>query len=315
MDRVNRVRVLFAGSPEAALPTLQWLVDEGREVCAVVTQPARPVGRRRTITPTPVATWAQAQGLDVRTPSSDAELRDVIADVAPDIALVVAYGRILGAPVLEAVERGWWNAHFSLLPRYRGAAPVQHALLAGDAKTGVTVFRIVPELDAGPIFGAVEHPIAPHDTAGTLLRKLSARTPELFGPLLDQAQAGVLKVTEQLGTPSFAPKLPRAEGFLDPSGTASDLYRRYQATTPEPGATLTRTDNQGAIKVLRMWPKYDIRALGVGEVRVFDNEVLLGCKEGAVVLDEVLPGGKRPMSGIEWFRGLPSGVRLGTLGR
>ena len=309
------MRVLFAGSPEAALPSLQWLVDDGRDVCAVVTQPPRPVGRRGTITPTPVATWALAHGLVVRTPASTAELREVIAEVVPDIALVVAYGRILEGSILEQVQGGWWNAHFSLLPRHRGAAPVQHALLAGDTLTGISVFRIVPELDAGPIFGAVEQSIAPHDTAGTLLRKLAARTPELFGPLLEQSEAGPVSSTAQMGTPTLAPKLQRLDGFLDPSGPATELYRRYQATTPEPGATLVRSDNGGVVKVLRMWPKFDIHALGAGEVQVFDNEVLAGCSPGAVVLDEVLPVGKRPMSGIEWYRGLPPGVRLGKPGR
>lgn len=309
------MRILFAGSPQAALPTLQWLLEDARDLCAVVTQPARPVGRRKTITPTPVAQRASERGVPVHTPESPSELLDVIDQHRPDIALVVAYGRILDTAVLEAVPGGWWNAHFSLLPRHRGAAPVAHALMNGDALTGVTVFRIIPELDAGPVFGAVEHSIAPHDTAGTLLRKLSERTPELFGPLLDHAARGPIATSEQVGTASYAPKLSRSDGFLDPHRPAGELYRRFQAATPEPGATLARSDTSGVIKVLRMWPKYDILALSPGEIRVFEREVLLGAHPGAVVLDEVVPAGKRPMSGVEWFRGLPPGVNLGPPGR
>jgi len=310
--RLGGVRILFAGSPEVAIPSLKAVVASGHELIQVVSQPPRPVGRAKAHTATPVAVWAETAGFALATPESSDELYQLIVRVRPDIAIVVAYGRILRPDVLDAVAGGWWNVHFSLLPHYRGAAPVQRALLAGETLTGVSLFRIVPELDAGPIFGAIEHPVAPHDTAGTLLNKLGARAPELLEPFLRAAATGPVPVSDQVGAPSGAAKLHRRDGFLDPTKDSAALYRVFQAATPEPGALLSRGDTGGDLKVLRMWPKHGIHALEPGQVRVLEREVVMGCSPGAVVLDEVQPGGKRPMSGLEWFRGVPASVVLGA---
>lgn len=306
------MRILFAGSPEVAIESVKAIHSSGNELVQVISQPARPVGRARTITATPVAVWAEAAGVPVATPESSEDLLQIVLRTKPDIAVVVAYGRILSPDVLEAVPGGWWNVHFSLLPQYRGAAPVQRALLAGETLTGVSLFRIVPELDQGPIFSAIEHPIAPHDTAGTLLNKLGARAPELLLPLLRVAATGSVPVSEQVGPSSSAGKLHRQDGFLDPRNDSASLYRVFQAVTPDPGALLSRNDTGGDVKVLRMWPKHGIHALAPGEVRVLEGELVMGCSPGAVVLDEVQPGGKRPMSGLEWFRGVPAKVVLGA---
>lgn len=304
------MRILFAGSPSVALPTLRALIKDGHNIVGVLSQPAKPVGRSRVITPTEVVQFAQAQQLPVFTPNTPEELDQVLALSQPDIAIVLAYGRILPPSALAAIPLGWWNIHFSLLPRWRGAAPVQHALLAGDETTGISLFRIVAELDAGPVFDSSEHPVAPHDTSGSLLEKLSQLAPALVEKLLGAAKNGHPPVTDQAGESSVAPKFSSDAGVLALSVSAAEVYRQFRAVTPEPGATLRRSDNQAVVKILRCWEHRDASRLDPGELLVAAGELLLGTASTALVLDEVQPAGKRAMPGVDWFRGLPPGVEL-----
>jgi methionyl-tRNA formyltransferase len=304
------MRILFAGSPSVALPTLGAMIKDGHNIVGVLTQPAKPVGRAGVITPTEVARFATEHQLPVFTPATPQELDQVLALSQPDIAIVLAYGRILPPAALAAIPLGWWNIHFSLLPRWRGAAPVQHALLAGDQTTGISLFRIVPELDAGPVFELIEHPIAPHETSGSLLEKLSQLAPALVQRLLGAAKNGHPPVTEQVGESSVAPKFGQDAGVLALSGSAAEVYRHFRAVTPEPGATLRRSDNQAVVKILRCWEHRDASRLDPGELLVASGELLLGTASTAVVLDQVQPAGKRAMPGVDWFRGLPTGVEL-----
>jgi methionyl-tRNA formyltransferase len=304
------MRILFAGSPSVAVRTLDALLGSGHEVVGVLTQPAKPVGRRRVITPTEVAQFAVSKGVPVFTPNTTAELQEVVTDLAPDVAIVVAYGRILTKDSLESVPLGWWNVHFSLLPRWRGAAPVQHALLAGDENTGISLFRIVPELDAGPVFASKPHPIGAHDTTGSLLEKLSHLAPALVEDLLAACQSGPPPVTDQVGAVTLAPKLDSRAGALTLSHSATEVYRHFRAVTPEPGATLVRGDNNTAVKILRCWDHRDASRLDPGELVVAGGELLVGTGTTALVIDEIQPAGKRAMAGLDWYRGLPEGVRL-----
>lgn len=304
------MRVLFAGSPAVAVPTLEAIHDAGHNIVGVVSQPPRPVGRTRSLTPTAVAARAAQLGLDVHTPSSPDGLSEVVQGLQPDVAIVVAYGRILRQRDLDAIPGGWWNVHFSLLPRWRGAAPVQHALLAGDEVTGVTVFRIVEQLDAGPIALTEEVSIAAHDTAETLLKTLGERAPRLVLALLRQVVEGAVVTRAQEGSVTFAPKLGFDDVRLDLHQAAHELYRRIQALTPEPGATLLRTDTHTPIKLKGVWPEPHVRGLAPGELKVVDKNLVVGTGDVALVLDLVQPAGKRDMTGLEWFRGLPTGVML-----
>ena len=309
------MKVLFAGSPDVALPTLQALQGSGHTVVGVLTQPPAPVGRKQVMVPTAVGVFATEQGLPVRTPRTSIEVQDAIDEFSPDVAIVVAYGRILDSGALESVPGGWWNVHFSLLPRWRGAAPVQRAILAGDTETGVTLFRIVEELDAGPVTAAVAHPVNAYDTSGTLLQKLSLVAPGLVLDFLDRGDPALATPTEQIGEPSLAPKFPQGFGHLDLRMDVGELYRHFRAVTPEPGAYVTRQDTGAVLKVLSGWVDPDFHPLEPGELLKAPVGILVGTGSVPFVLERVHPAGKKPMAAEDWFRGLPEGVRIDVAGK
>lgn len=304
------MRVLFAGSPHAASFTLQALSDSSHDVVGVVTQPARPAGRKKVPVPTPVEVLATALGIPVFTPTSEADLRDTVAQTSPDVAIVVAYGRILTEPVIASVSHGWWNVHFSLLPRWRGAAPVHHALAAGDPTTGLSLFRIVPELDAGPVAVRQETVIDPHETAGMLLNRLARLAPALVSTFLADLAGGAVKEVPQSGVPSFAPKLPAKAGAIDLSLNLEDAYRAFRCFTPEPGAFVVREDTDQAVKILGAWAHPSADNLEAGLVAKDSTGVLLGTQTSPLVLRRVKPAGKGEMEAEDWFRGLPEGTRM-----
>ena len=304
------MRVLFAGSPDAAVPTLQSLYNSSHQVVGVLTQPARPAGRKKLPHPTAVEHMARELGIPVFTPTSSGEIRDVVSVVNPDVAVVVAYGRILDEGTLACVPLGWWNVHFSLLPRWRGAAPVHHAVAAGDEVTGVTLFQIVPELDAGPIAAQTEIVVEPHDTEGLLLQRLAEVAPALVGDMLHKLQTGSVAVREQVGEPTFAPKLPVGAGRLDLRESLEDVYRAFRSFTPEPGAFLKRFDTEQVIKVIGAWPYPGDREVRMGAVVLDETGVLVGTKTQPLVLRQVKPAGKTEMDAEDWFRGLPLDTRM-----
>lgn len=310
MDRLTWMKVLFAGSPDVALPTLRALHQSDHTVVGVLTQPPAPVGRKQVLVPTAVGSYAVEHGLPVQTPATSAELLDAVTTFSPDVAIVVAYGRILDTQALESISGGWWNVHFSLLPRWRGAAPVQHAILAGDAETGVTLFRIVPELDAGPVAAAIAHQVNPHDTSGTLLQKLSLVAPGLVLAFLNQGDPADATLTDQVGEPIYAPKFPTGFGHLDLRLEVAEVYRHFRAVTPEPGAFLIREDTGAMVKVLSGWVDPDFHPLEPGELLRAPVGILVGTGSVPLVLERVHPAGKKPMAATDWFRGLPEGVRI-----
>lgn len=304
------MKVLFAGSPEVALPTLRALHESEHTVVGVLTQPPAPVGRKQLLVPTAVGAFANEHSLPVRTPSTTKDVLDALQEFEPDVAIVVAYGRILDAPALQAVPGGWWNIHFSLLPRWRGAAPVQHAILAGDTETGITLFRIVEQLDEGPVGAALEYPINPHDTAGTLLHKLSLLAPGLVLDFLAQGNPAHAPVTDQIGEATYAPKFPAGFGLLDLGGTTAEVYQHFRAVTPEPGAYVIREDTGTVVKVLSGWTDPDYHRLEPGELLKASVGILVGTGSVPFVLERVQPAGKKPMAAADWFRGLPEGARI-----
>lgn len=302
------MRIVFAGSPAAAVPSLEALAPH-HEIVAVVTRAASPQGRRRTLTPTPVAEAAARLGLDViEADRLDAATGERIAALEPELGVVVAYGGLVREPLLSAPRHGWINLHFSLLPAYRGAAPVQRALMDGRASTGLSVFRLVPELDAGPVVRMQDAPIPEGATAGELLEQLAATGAAELATAVSAIADGTASFLEQLGEPSFAPKLGLADGALDLAEPAPAVLARWRGTTPEPGAHAMLEGGE-RLKVLRL-ARSGAEPLAPGEARLAGRAAIVGTGTAALELVEVQPAGKRPMAGADWLRGRGGAARL-----
>ena len=304
------MRVMFAGSPRVALPALSALHASRHDVVGVLTRQPRPTGRRRVLTPTAVHTQATEWEIPVATPTTTAEILAAVESWRPDICVVVAYGRLLAADAIAAVPHGWWNVHFSLLPRWRGAAPVQQALLAGDEVSGVTIFRIDEGLDTGDIAASAELPLGGEETAGEVLDALSqlAITPLL--ETIEQIDAGSLVLSAQQREGTHAGKPGPEFGQLDWSQPALDLSRRIRAATPEPGAYATRSDTGQRVSVTEGRVSSDVIQLAPGELSAGEAGVLVGTGNGVLEVMMVHPAGKRAMPAADWYRGLPAGVHL-----
>jgi methionyl-tRNA formyltransferase len=319
------MRVAFAGTPHTAVPSLEAILRSRHEVAAVITRPDAPAGRGRHLIPSPVAEVAAAAGLEVLKPVKprDPEFLDRLRSIAPDCCPVTAYGALLPQAALDIPRHGWVNLHFSLLPAWRGAAPVQHAILHGDDITGATTFRIVAAMDAGPVYGVLTEAIKPTDTSGDLLDRLAVAGAELLVATLDGIETGELVPRPQPGEGvSLAPKLTVEDAHVDWSQPATAIGRLIRACTPAPGAW---TEFHGSR--LKLGPVSEAApgqgaGQGPGEFRVIGEGVLVGTGTSPVLLGDVQPAGKRRMTAQEWARGLhltgpdpdapgPAGPRLG----
>src|SRR5579875_1855167 len=302
------MRLVFTGTPEAALPSLDALLRSRHKVVAVVTRPDAPAGRGRRIGPSPVARRAREAGIDVLTPrrASDPAFLDRLRQIAPDCCPVVAYGALLPQAALDIPPHGWVNLHFSVLPAWRGAAPVQHAILHGDEITGATTFRIVAELDAGPVYGVVTEPVRDRDTAGDLVARLARSGAELLVRTLDGIESGQLQAVPQPADgASFAPKITPADARVDWSRPAIAIDRLIRACTPAPGAWTEFGGDR--LKLGPVAPAAGQRpetSLAPGELLVARDAVLAGTGSVPVLLGEVQPPGKRRMPAADWARGL-----------
>jgi len=297
------MRVVFAGTPEVALPSLDAIAASTHDLVGVVTRPDAPAGRGRKLTASPVAQRAEALGVPVLKPGRprEPEFLDSLRDLAPDCCPVVAYGALLPQAALDIPSRGWVNLHFSVLPAWRGAAPVQHAIRAGDEVSGATTFRIVKELDAGPTFGVMTETIRPHDTAGDLLARLAEGGAGLLVATLDGIAEGSLEAREQPADGvTFAPKVTVEDARVDWSGPATAVDRQIRACTPFPGAWTTYDDER-----VKVGPVTPVEAeLAPGTLEVTKSAVLVGTADGAVRLGDVKPHGRRQMAAADWARGV-----------
>lgn len=306
------MRIVFAGSPEAAVPSLEALAAR-HEIAAVITRAPSPQGRKRVLTPTPVAQSAQALGLPVIEANRlDAEATARITALQPELAVVVAYGGLVREPLLSMPLHGWINLHFSLLPDYRGAAPVQRALIDGHAVTGVSVFRLVPELDAGPVVRMREAEIPDGATAGGLLAQLAELGAHELVEAVDAIADGTAVFEEQTGAPTLAPKLTLDDGTLDFTHTAPALLARFRGVTPEPGAHATMDGEH--VKLLAL-ARSGAEPLAPGEAALAGRSAIVGTGSAPLELIEVQPAGKRPMAGADWLRGRGGTARFDTAGR
>jgi methionyl-tRNA formyltransferase len=299
------VRIVFGGTPDVAIPSLDALADSRHELVAAVTRPDAPSGRGKRLTASPVAQRAVELGIEVLKPQRprDEEFVGRLTQIAPDCCPVVAYGALLPQRVLDIPRHGWVNLHFSLLPAWRGAAPVQHAILAGDQITGATTFRIVLELDAGPIFATVTEQVRPDDTAGDLLHRLSLSGARLLVDTLDGIQDGTLTPTPQPETDaqvSYASKIDVEDARIDWTQPADVVDRLVRACAPAPGAWTTFRGERFKINSARL----SETVLPPGVLEITKRSVRVGTGTRTLQLGEVQAQGKKPMTAADWARGV-----------
>lgn len=303
------MRVAFAGTPDVAIPALDAIAGSSHELVAVITRPDAAAGRGRRLELSPVARRAAELGVPVLKPDHPRapDFQAALSALAPDCVAVVAYGALLPQSALELVPHGWINLHFSCLPAWRGAAPVQHAIRAGDEVTGATTFRIVRELDAGPVFGMMTERIRPDDTAGSLLARLAEGGSSLLLATLDGIESGHLEARPQQDEPvSFAPKLGVADAEVHWTHSAQVIDHLIRSSTPAPGAWTTYAGER-----LKLWPVHDDgfnEPLAPGVLALTKRAVHVGTGTSALRLGDVQAVGKRLMPAADWARGL----RLGT---
>ncbi|MBH0083437.1 methionyl-tRNA formyltransferase [Salinibacterium sp. SWN167] len=299
------MRLLFAGSPEVAVPSLDALVNSEHEVAGVLTRTDSLQGRRRVMTPTPVAARAEEAGISViRANRLDAAAASAITDLTVDLGVIVAYGGLVPASVLTIPRLGWINLHFSLLPHWRGAAPVQRAIMAGDAVSGAAVFQLVEQLDAGDVFATMTEPIGAQQTAGSLLQQLSFSGADLLRGVVDSIGAGTATAVPQTGDVTLAPKLSLEDGRIDWTEPAQTVHNRIRGVTPEPGASTTI--DGARLKVLEAAIARDVPTLAPGHFDFVGKKVLVGTATEPLELLRVHPEGRKAMDAAAWWRGLNS---------
>ena len=312
------MRLVFAGTPAVAVPSLMALLGSRHTVAAVITRPDAPAGRGRRMSVSPVGQCAADAGLEILQPRrpSDPAFQARLAEIAPDCCPVTAYGALIPGTALAIPAHGWVNLHFSVLPAWRGAAPVPHAILHGDEITGATTFRLVAELDAGPVFGFLTEAVGESDTAGDLLARIGISGAELLVATLDGIESGELVARPQPADGiSYAPKLERADARVDWKRPALAIDRQIRACTPAPGAWTTM--NGASVKLgpvsRTSASEPGGAAPGPGEIMAGGRQVLVGTGSIPVRLGDVQPEGKRMMPAADWLRGVRGAGQVMTL--
>ncbi|MER5718444.1 methionyl-tRNA formyltransferase [Streptomyces sp. NPDC002132] len=299
------MKLVFAGTPEVAVPALDALIASGRhEVAAVVTRPDAPAGRGRRLVASPVAQRAEEAGIEVLKPArpKEPEFLERLREIAPDCCPVVAYGALLPKVALDIPAHGWVNLHFSLLPAWRGAAPVQHAVMAGDEITGASTFLIEEGLDSGPVYGTVTEEVRATDTSGDLLTRLAFAGAGLLAATMDGIEDGTLKAVPQpQDGVTLAPKITVEDACVDWAAPALRVDRVVRGCTPAPGAWTTFRGER--LKLIQVRPVPGRDDIAPGALAVGKNSVHVGTGSYAVELLWVQAQGKKPMSAADWARG------------
>ncbi|MEU6949150.1 methionyl-tRNA formyltransferase [Streptomyces sp. NPDC046332] len=310
------MKLVFAGTPEVAVPALDALLASGRhEVAAVVTRPDAPAGRGRRLVASPVAERAEEAGIEILKPTRprDEAFLARLREIAPDCCPVVAYGALLPKVALDIPAHGWVNLHFSLLPAWRGAAPVQHAVMAGDEVTGASTFQIEEGLDSGPVYGVITEDVRPTDTSGDLLTRLAFAGAGLLAATMDGIEDGTLKAVAQPADGiTLAPKIQVEDAHVDWKTPALRVDRVVRGCTPAPGAwTVFRGERLKLIQAALVADRTDLTP---GELAAGKNNVYVGTGSHAVELLWVQPQGKKPMKAADWARGvrIAPGERVGV---
>ena len=306
------MRLVFAGTPVAAVPTLR-LLAESHEIAAVITRPDAPLGRKRVLTPSPVAAAAEDIGLPViRAARLDDEATGRIEALRPELGVIVAYGGLVREPLLSTPPHGWINLHFSLLPQWRGAAPVQRALIAGDEVLGASVFQLVPALDAGDVFAARAVDVPDDATADRALELLALDGARLTADVVAGIAAGTAVAHSQVGEPTSAAKLAFEDGALEWDQSIDAVFSRFRGVTPEPGA---HTTIDGArLKILAAARGPEGPDLEPGQISATKSGLLIGTATTPLMVTRVQPAGRPAMDASDWWRGLRAddGLRAGS---
>ena len=300
------MKLVFAGTPDVALPALETLISSEHDVLAVITQPPARAGRGRELQPSPVHAVADKFGIKALYPESIREIDAVLRELQPDAIPVVAYGQLIPETMLDIPAHGWINLHFSLLPEWRGAAPVQHCIWHGDTITGATTFRIDQGMDSGPILGHVTQLVDPKDTSGALLDRLADTGSHLLRQTLDALEAGMITpIAQQHDQATYAPKLQKSDSRIDWQLPAIEIDRRIRAMTPKPGAwtTMALSEHEISLSIGPVSTNRDIQ-LDPGVICVIDRRVFVGSATYALELDRIKPPGKKFMLATDWMRGL-----------
>jgi len=308
------LRIIFMGTPDFSVPTLRAIVGAGHKVVACYTQPPRPAGRRGLeLTPSPVQREAEQLGIEVRTPVSlkGAAEQETFAALEADAAVVVAYGLLLPKPILQGTRLGAWNGHASLLPRWRGAAPIQRAIMAGDRETGMMVMKMDEGLDTGPVALTARVSIGPNETAGELHDRLMLAGAKLITEALGKLEAGSLELTAQPDEGViYAKKIDKAETRIDWRLAASEVHNHIRGLSPFPGAwcEIMLGGKSERLKLLRSTLAQGVGAPG----EVIDEQLTVACASGAVRLTELQRAGGRAVTAEEFLRGtkIEKGTKL-----
>ncbi len=302
----NLNRIVFLGTPDFSVPILHSLVESGYQVVGVVSQPDRPVGRKRVLEPTPVKQAAQALGLPLIQPERirHEEAFETLTLWSPDVLITAAYGQLIPERILHLPKIASLNVHASLLPYYRGASPIQRAILNGDKRTGVSIMTMVKEMDAGPVWAQESLELLPDENYGELSDRLSTLGAALLLKTLPDIVSRAIQPTEQdESRATFAPRLTREDEWLDFTKNANDVANKVRALAPSPGASVWLGD-----KVLKVWYATPVEMSTLGSepgqvLAVTLDGIVVACRTGAVVLSRVQAAGKRAMSGLEFSRG------------
>ena len=292
------MRLGVAATPEVALPTLSWLQTSGHTLVRVISQPDKPSGRGQEIHSSPVSQWAKANSIELVNPATVPEINKALSDL--DLLITIGYGRILPAQTLAIPKHGCINLHFSLLPKYRGAAPVQRAIESGERESGVTVFALDPGMDTGPIYTSITVAIEPTMRSYELLEKLSVIGVTAIENALIAIESGIAPVA-QTGQASIASKITREEAALDWNASSKTLHNKIRAFYPQPHAWTNFRGQPLKISAAKIAGS-DIK-LEPGELRVVENECLIGTGDACLVLEILTHAGKKEMSALDWSRG------------
>lgn len=291
------MKIAVAASPEVAIPTLEYLLASEHELSLIISRPDSQVGRGRELTPTAVSTWAAANGIELYCPNKAADFDERLKNF--DLVITIGYGVLLPDYILVQPKHGFINLHFSLLPKFRGAAPAQRAIIQGLTETGITIFQLDEGMDTGPIYLQRKHSINPNTTAGDLLNELAQLGPSVIGETLHAIENGIKPVPQDHSLATSAAKLTKSEAQIDWSENAENIVNKILGFAPNPGATAKFRG-----EVLRI-TKAQIgeESLPLGEISLLGGSVLVGTSTSAVELLEVTPAGKKPMSAAAWANG------------
>ena len=291
------MKIAVAASPEVAIPTLEYLLASQHELALIISRPDNQVGRGRELTPTAVSTWAIAHGIELYRPNKAADFDERLKNY--DLVITIGYGVLLPEFILSQPKHGFINLHFSLLPKLRGAAPAQRAIIDGLTETGVTVFQLDAGMDTGPIYLQTKHPITPNTTAGELLNELAMLGPSAIELTLNAIESDIQPIPQDHSLASSAAKLGKPEAQIDWSHSATEIVNKILGFAPNPGATAKFRGE--VLRILRA--QLSEESLPIGEITFTNGLVLVGTSTNAVELLEVTPAGKKPMVASAWANG------------